>query len=91
MTFTITYERDVVRKDIPALPPKAGREIKVAMERKLTVYPALFGKPLRGSLKNHWSLRVGDYRVIYRITDDIVRIFAIELRSTVYQTVRKRI
>ncbi|HTM64555.1 MAG TPA: type II toxin-antitoxin system RelE/ParE family toxin [Gammaproteobacteria bacterium] len=28
-----------------------------------------YGKPLRYSLKNHRQLRVGDYRVVYRINE----------------------
>jgi len=27
------------------------------------------GKPLRGELSGKWSLRVGDYRVIYKIDE----------------------
>ena len=91
MRYVITYEREVMRKDIPALPVKEGEQIRIAIERKLTEHPEIFGKPLRGTLKNHWSLRVGDYRVVYRMSGGTVHIFAIELRQTVYQTARKRI
>lgn len=89
--YVITYERDVMRKDIPALSAKEGEEIQRAIERKLTLRPDIFGKPLRGTLKNHWRLRVGSYRVVYRINGTTVNIFAIELRPTVYETAMKRI
>ena len=91
MTYRIIYERDVVRKDIPALPQQEAVRIEKAITGKLTVLPEIFGKPLRGSLKHHWSLRVGSYRVVYRMTGNTVNIFAIELRPTVYETVKKRI
>lgn len=90
LKYIIAYENDVRRKDIPALPRKQGFEIMVAIERKLTIRPEIFGKPLRDTLKNHWSLRVGSYRVVYRIAGKTVNIFAIELRPTVYQTAKKR-
>jgi len=28
------------------------------------------GKPLRGELSGKWILRIGDYRIIYRIDED---------------------
>lgn len=36
------------------------------MIRSLQVNPHL-GKPLRGELSGKWSLRIGDYRIIYVI------------------------
>ncbi|MBI1813009.1 hypothetical protein HY285_03010 [Candidatus Peregrinibacteria bacterium] len=65
--FTLIYEEDVVQKDIPRLPRDVSVRLRRAMEKKLTTAPNIFGKPLRRSLKNHWSLRVDDYRVIYRL------------------------
>ena len=42
-------------------------KIKKAIEERLTLDPIGFGKPLRYSLKGHRRLRIGDYRVVYRI------------------------
>ena len=36
--------------------------------RNLEVNPHL-GKPLRGDLSGKWSLRIGDYRIIYIIDE----------------------
>jgi len=55
-----------------------------AIEEKLAVAPEIFGKPLRYSMKGYRSLRVGDYRVIYRIAGMTVRIARIAHRSTAY-------
>ena len=44
------------------------------------------GKPLVGRLKGLWSLRVGDYRVIYEIEQNKLCIFVIQIghRKNVY-------
>lgn len=68
--------------------PKSIREIiRKSIEKKLTVDPVSFGKPLRYSLKGYRRLRVGDYRVIYKIIDErvIVLIIDIDHRKDVYE------
>ena len=44
------------------------------------------GKPLRYSFKGHRRLRVGDYRIIFRVnlTQRIVTIVAIKHRKDIY-------
>lgn len=91
VNFDIQYHHLVVSNDIPALPPSEKTRAERAIAEKLTVAPEVFGKPLRRSLKGHWSLRVGDYRIIYRIEKRTVKIFSIEHRETVYEEVLKRI
>jgi len=67
LTYRIEYLQIVVAHDIPALPKSAKRQIRRAIENKLTTHPFELGKPLRYSLRGARRLRVGDYRVIYRI------------------------
>ena len=67
MTYRIEYLQSVVADDIPALPKSAKRQIRRAIETKLTTHPFELGKPLGYSLRGARRLRVGDYRVIYRI------------------------
>ena len=45
------------------------------------------GKPLRGELSGKWSLRMGDYRVIYTINEDerTVMLYHIKHRKTAYK------
>ena len=68
--YTIRYDDDVLKEDIPALPKSAKKLIQKAIEERLTVDPLAFGKPLRYSYKGHRRLRVSDYRVIYRIDEE---------------------
>lgn len=68
--------------------PKSIREIiRKAIEKKLTVDPIAFGKPLRYSLKGYRRLRVGDYHVIYKILQDrvIVLVIDIDHRKDIYE------
>lgn len=88
--FVLQYADDVVRIDIPKLSPEVKRRIRMTIEKKLTVEPEKFGKPLRRSLKGYRKLRVGDYRVIFRIEESFVKIFAIGHRSEIYKETTKR-
>ena len=85
MSFDLHYEKHVVNKDIPALPKNENARIQKRIIEKLTTRPEMFGKPLRRSLKGYRCLRIGDYRVIFRIENTSVKIFAIGHRSTVYE------
>lgn len=85
MRYLIQYSDALNAKEISRFPKADLRKIKTAIEEKLTVHPEVFGKPLRFSLKGHRSLRVGEYRVIFRIQKQSVIILIIAHRSTVYQ------
>ena len=90
MSFVVMYHPEVVKEDIPALPKKERERIQTAIEQKLTTRPEVFGKPLRRSLKGYRKLRVGDYRVIFRIQGSTVKIFVIGNRSIVYEQNQQR-
>ena len=84
--FTIEYLTSVVEEDIPKLPSRMKTMIRKAIEERLKIDPIGFGKPLRYSLKGHRRLRVGDYRVVYRIEPDshVALIVTIKHRKDVY-------
>lgn len=90
VTFTIRYHEKVVGEDIPRVSREWKERIKKAIEEKLSFEPESFGKPLRRSLKGYRKLRVGDYRIIFRIEKKLVKIFVIEHRSIAYQKTEKR-
>lgn len=89
--FKVSYHYLVVEDDIPKLSAVWKKNIRQAIETKLTTQPEVYGKPLRHSLKNYRKLRVGDYRVIFKIEGSNVKIFIIQHRSKVYSGVEKRI
>jgi mRNA interferase RelE/StbE len=54
--------------------------------RKLAESPKM-GKPLRGELSGKWSLRVGNYRVIYTIDEKekAVILYSVGHRKKIYR------
>ena len=87
VSFTVIYLEEVIKKHIPALPSNAKILIKKAIEDRLMINPIALGKPLRYSLKGHRRIRVGDYRVVYRIEAETqtVVVVAIKHRKDVYK------
>jgi mRNA interferase RelE/StbE len=85
--FQLEYLDTVVDEDIPALPRTIRDRIKRAIETRLSMDPMGLGKPLRYSFKGHRRIRVGDYRVIYRLDNDkkMVTIILIKHRKHVYE------
>lgn len=84
--FEIMYLDSVVRDDIPNLPKTMRARIRAAIESRLTQDPIGLGKPLRYSFSGHRRIRVGDYRIVYRV--DMVKrqviIALIQHRKDVY-------
>ncbi len=91
MKYLIAYHQAVVKEDISKLSSTHRKRIKKAIEDKLFEHPEVFGKPLRKSLRGYRKLRVGDYRVIFRIEKKRVKIFIIEHRRVVYEEIHKRL
>jgi len=46
---------------------------------------------LRRTLKGYWKLRVGDYRVVFKIANDEVWIYGIIHRRDVYDKIIRRL
>ena len=88
--FRIRYYPVVKTEDIPKLPKTARERIRKAIEERLMVAPQDYGQPLRRSLKGYWKLRVGDYRVDYRIEKRSVIVLGIMHRKKVYQEMEGR-
>ncbi len=85
MTYVIQYSEFITRKRFSKIPKSDRVRIHRAIVEKLAEHPDIFGKPLRLSLWGSWSLRVGEYRVIYRIEGKTVQVILFGHRSTIYQ------
>ena len=90
MTYTLIYEKLVVKEDIPRLGSNKKRVSEVVLS-KLSSHPELFGHPLSGLLRGFYKLRVGPYRVVFSIEGDLVKVFKIGHRSSVYKEALERI
>lgn len=91
MPFTISYHKEAVNNDIPALPAAMKARIKSAIETKLTSYPEQYALPLRRTLKGYWKLRVGDYRVIFEFERSMIIVLGIGHRKDIYNRMKNRI
>lgn len=67
---------------------KTPRPIQVRIANivvRLGQWPKVSGaKPLRGALAGSFRIRTGDYRVVFTVTGDTVRIWKIGYRGDVY-------
>jgi len=89
--FELCYHYDVAAEDIPRIPSNLHRRIAKAIESRLARAPHQYGSPLRKTLHGYWKLRVGDYRVVYKIDGNEVWILGIQHRKTVYQDIAQRL
>lgn len=76
MKWVITYHKDV-EKDLKSLGSFAAKRILRAIDTKLTQAPLEFGYPLTGNLSSLRKLRVGDYRVVYQVTNHQVLVYVL--------------
>ena len=77
--------------DIPLLDARFRTRIKNVIETRLMSTPHLYGEPLHKTLRGYWKLRVGDYRVVFKIMGEEVWILGIIHRKKVYNAIKKRI
>lgn len=89
--YTVLYNDEVIKEDLPNILEPWKSEIKRAIESKLMTRPEVYSRPLRRSLKGYRKLRVGDYRVILRVDEETVKIFVVKHRSVVYETAPNRL
>ncbi|MDT0616927.1 type II toxin-antitoxin system RelE/ParE family toxin [Salinisphaera sp. P385] len=71
------------------LDPQHARRITRYLARKLATVddPRQYGKPLQGEHREYWRYRVGAYRVICHIEDDILRVLVVRIghRREIYR------
>ena len=77
--FTKRAEDEAVALDATIL-----SRIRMAIETKLIVDPERFSKPLRYTLRGLRVLRVGDWRVIFKIETHTVVILSVRNRKEGY-------
>ena len=71
--------------DLKKIARDIQRRIQRALETRLAVAPERYGVPLSGSLRGYSKLRVGDYRVVFRLSGDDVFVLAIVHRRDAYE------
>lgn len=83
--FTIDYKPNV-RESLVKIPKNIRDRIKFAIEQRLSIAPNEYGKPLIKEWKDYRRLRVGDYRVIYKVFEESLLVLIVEIdhRKQVY-------
>lgn len=90
LNYVVIYHAHV-KDDIRKLDENVKERIKLNIGLKLTNHPEIYSLPLRSTLKGYRKLRVGEYRVILKISAQTVYVLAIMHRSVVYNQIYKRI
>jgi len=80
MKWEITYHK-AVEQDLKSLGSFAAKRILRAIDAKLSQAPLNFGHPLTGNLSPFRKLRVGDYRVVYQVTNRQVTVYVLAVIS----------
>ncbi|MBI5208984.1 MAG: type II toxin-antitoxin system RelE/ParE family toxin [Elusimicrobia bacterium] len=88
--FSLLYH-PLIARDIISINRDIRQRLAKAIQERLSSHPESYGKPLSGDLAGYWTLRVGDYRVVYRVVKHEVWIFAIINRRDVYSEVMNRL
>ena len=91
MAFTVKYHPAVKEIDLPPINEKMRERIRKAVETRLTTAPQQYGVPLRKNLRGYWKLRVGGYRVVFKVEGKIVYVLGIRHRKNIYEDVPGRI
>lgn len=84
MSYAIEFSRESAN-DIDLL-SRADRRILVRIIKKIESLPAnpKAGKPLVGNHKGEFSLRVGDYRIVYELSAQTISILTVKHRKNIY-------
>lgn len=77
------------KKQLKKLDKHDALMIKLWIEKNLmnTDNPYLKGKPLKGNLGDLWRYRVGNYRILVRIDDEVIEIEVVQIghRKEIYK------
>ena len=68
--YRVEYAKGIV-KDFKTLPKDVKQKALQIVEKVLASDPRM-GKPLTGTYKGLWKYRIGDYRIVYSIFDDVL-------------------
>jgi mRNA interferase RelE/StbE len=91
VSFRLIYHPAVASHDLLRLDAQVRLRVMVALEERVAAQPTIQGKPLRGTLKGLWSMRVGDHRIIYTVAENEVWVLKIGHRREAYRDAVRRL
>lgn len=88
MTWRVEFESQA-EKELSRLDPQYARRILKYLHERIATDddPRRFGDPLRHGLSGLWKYRIGDYRVICDIRDEVLLVLVVRIghRRHVYK------
>jgi mRNA interferase RelE/StbE len=89
LDFLLKYHK-AVKNDIKKIDKPSRTRIKKVIKSRLLRAPLKCGGPLKGPLKRFIKLRIGEYRVIYKVGGSKITILAIGHRKNIYDMIDRR-
>ncbi len=85
----------VVQEDFKKIDRKDRSIILKTIYKKLGTSPQEYGAPLRHGLKGYWKLKISDYRVVYKIEKEEIRVLVLKVGmrrdEEIYKEMLKRL
>lgn len=92
--YNVLIDELVFAEDFKRIDRRDQQKIIKTIRKKLTTEPEKYGKPLSAPLKGFWKLKVGQYRIIYKIEKAKILVWVIKVgfrrNEEVYSQVLKR-
>ena len=93
--YSIVIDKEIFDKDFSKITLYDQQHIIKAIKDKLSSHPELYGKPLKWELTGYWKLKVGKYRIVYKIIKSKVTVYVITVgfrrNSQAYMQAAKRL
>ncbi len=86
MPYILKYHK-TLKEDLNKLDKFSRSRIRRAIESRLLSDPIKYGQSLKGSLKGFRKLRIGDYRVVYKVVKKEIIILGIRHRRDIYDVI----
>lgn len=77
--WTVLIHPLVFSEDLKRFDPPVQRQLMKTLRKRLLVDPKAYGEPMRGELAGLWKLRVGEYRVVYRIAEKRIEVLVLKI------------
>jgi mRNA interferase RelE/StbE len=89
LSYTVKYHK-TLKEDLNKLDEFSRSRIRKAIESRLLTDPIKYGQLLKGPLKGFRKLRIGDYRVVYKIVKKEIIILGIRHRRDIYDAITNK-
>ncbi|MFH1825591.1 MAG: type II toxin-antitoxin system RelE/ParE family toxin [Candidatus Firestonebacteria bacterium] len=77
--WTVEISRLVFEEDFKKIDKNDQHLIIRTVTKKLASDPENYGEPLKYGLKGFWKLKVMNYRVIYKIEKEKIKVFVVKV------------